>query len=202
MNIDPRILAYVSRETLPKYEIYLKELKSWNRALSLVQKETLDDFWIRHILDSLQILPYIGDARSIIDMGTGAGFPGMALAISGIQNITLCESNTKKCLFLTEIARLTDSKVTINNSRVEETRDQRFDLIISRACSSLLQLLDYGAFVSRETQTRFLFHKGAKYLEEIEEAQKKWSFNWMKIDSITSMDGVILDIRNVTKLLK
>lgn len=202
MEIDTKIFDYVSRETLPKYEIYFNELQKWNKALSLVQKNTINDFWFRHVLDSLQIIPNLDDAHSIIDMGSGAGFPGMVLAISGIKNITLCESNTKKCLFLSEIARLTDTKVTILNKRIEEIQDQKYDLIISRACTSLLQLLEYGTIVSRETESRYLFHKGAKYLEEIEEAQKKWNFNWLKIDSITSKDGVILDIRNVNKLLK
>lgn len=202
MTIDKRIHDYVSRETIIKYEIYLQKLNEWNKALSLVQKETLENYWTRHVLDSLQLIPFIKDDELIIDMGTGAGFPGMVLAIAGIKNITLCESNIKKCIFLNEIKRLTSTDVIILNSRVEVIKDKKFDIIISRACSSLLQLLDFGTIVSRETKGRFLLHKGLKYLEEIDEAQKKWSFNWLKIDSITSTDGVILDIRNVNKLLK
>lgn len=202
MNIDKRVNEFVSRETVEKYQLYLIELEKWNRALSLVQKSTLSAFWTRHILDSLQVLEYIENAASIIDIGAGAGFPGMVLAIAGIRNITLCESNRKKCIFLEEVKRITQAKVNIYNGRVEDLQDVKFDLIISRACSSLSQLFQYGSFVSRETNSRFLLHKGGSYLDEIEEAKKNWSFEWIKIPSITSKDGVILDIRNVNRLLK
>ncbi len=202
MNIDKRVKGIVSRETIEKYELYLLELQKWNRALSLVQKSTLAEFWTRHVLDSLQILQYIDKDTSIIDIGAGAGFPGMVLAIAGVPNITLCESNRKKCIFLEEIKRITQSQVDVHNGRVEAIHDKSFDLIISRACSSISQLLEYGAFVSRETNARFLLHKGISFPDEIQEAQKKWTFDWLKIPSITSKDGVILDIRNVNKILK
>lgn len=202
MNIDKRVSEFVSRETVEKYQLYLMELEKWNRALSLVQKSTLAEFWSRHVLDSLQIIPYIGKESSVIDIGAGAGFPGMVLAIAGVENITLCESNRKKCIFLEEIKRITQTDVEVINCRVEDIKDRKFDLVISRACSSISQLLQYGSFVSRETNSRFLLHKGVSYLEEIQEAQKKWMFEWLKIPSITSKDGVILDIRNVNKILK
>lgn len=202
MNIDKRVNDFVSRETVEKYQLYFIELEKWNRALSLVQKSTLSDFWTRHILDSLQILKYIDKDSSIIDIGAGAGFPGIVLSIAGVPNITLCESNRKKCIFLEEIKRITHTNVSIHNGRVEDIKEKNFDLVISRACSSVSQLLQYGSFVSRETNSRLLLHKGISYLDEIQEAQKKWTFEWIKIPSITSKDGVILDIRNVNRLLK
>src|SRR5438477_2029453 len=100
MIVDKKIYEYVSRETVLKYELYLRELMQWNKALSLVQTSTIPEFWTRHILDSLQIMNLICVDSYVIDIGSGAGFPGLALAIAGITNITLCESNKKKCLFL------------------------------------------------------------------------------------------------------
>jgi 16S rRNA (guanine527-N7)-methyltransferase len=200
IEIDERIFNYVSRETFHKYEIYFSELVSWNKALSLVQRSTLEHFWIRHILDSLQLIPHIKKEDHIIDIGAGAGFPGMVLSIAGIENITLCESNRKKCLFLDEIKRRTNAKAEILNMRVEEITSKQYNLVLSRACSSLSDLLHYGSFVSRETKLEILAHKGRTYLNEIEEAKKKWDFKWLKIDSITSNDSVILKIMDINKI--
>lgn len=202
MNIpfDNRILDFVSRETIQKFEIYLNELISWNGSTRLVQEKTLANFWERHVLDSLQLFPYIGQFTKIIDIGSGAGFPGMALAISDIQNITLCESNSKKCVFLNEVKRLTKTQVTILNDRAENIKTSDFDLITSRATCEIVQLLKYTQIVSRETSVRLLIHKGKTYLGEIENATKFFNFNWKKYDSITSKDGVILDISNINKL--
>lgn len=201
MILKNRLLKYVSRETLEKYNVYYEQLKQWNKAIKLVQPDTLDHYWERHILDSVQIIPLI-EENYILDIGSGAGFPGMALAITGRYKMTLCESNVKKYMFLNEVKRILGVEVDVLNERVESIKDRKYELIVSRACASLDLLFELSQNVSRETSTRFLLHKGESYQKEIEEAQKKWSFTYTKINSITPGNGVILDIRNLNKVSK
>jgi 16S rRNA (guanine527-N7)-methyltransferase len=208
MNIPPstleQLLTFVSRETLDKLNSYITLLTEWNRNTSLVQIKTIDSIWSRHVLDSLQILPYLkkiiqdmdGDCQ-ILDVGSGAGFPGMVLAIAGIQNITLCESNIRKCVFLEEVTRLTGASVTIENRRVEEL-EKKYDLVISRACADLSLLLSFAYIVSRETHLpRAVFHKGQNVNKEILEANKKWSFSFDQYPSILDSEGCILEVFDI-----
>jgi 16S rRNA (guanine527-N7)-methyltransferase len=201
-EIRDSVMRYVSRETIERLSIYIDLIQQWNRRTGLIQIKTLDDVWQRHILDSLQLIPLltphtlssdVDTSLSIIDIGTGAGFPGMVLAIVGIPNITLCESNVRKCVFLEEVARLTKTSVKITNNRIEHL-DRKHDLILSRACAELNLLLEYMHFVSRETKSRALFHKGKNVNQEICNAQKKWSFSYHKYQSIVNSEGYILEI--------
>ena len=113
----------VSRETISNYEIYYNLLNQWNKAISLVQEKTLDEFLVRHIIDSLQVVNFIENLDSnIVDIGTGAGFPGLVLAIYGYSNIQLVESNLKKTIFLSEVARKTKISVKIVNQRAENLK--------------------------------------------------------------------------------
>lgn len=196
------LLNYVSRETVEKYELYFRLLKEWNRNTSLVQLNTLEDFYSRHVLDSLQLLPHLGNYKNALDMGTGAGFPGMVLAIAGAKNITLCDSTTRKTVFLNEVKRQLDVDVTINNRRIESLPTQAYDLILSRAYTDLSLLLEQTLYVSRETQNPpiGLFLKGQKIDAEIEAAKIKYDFNYDKFGSITNKDGVILKVYNIRKL--
>lgn len=194
------ILDFVSRETIEKYVCYFDELKKWNNSTRLVQEKTLEDYWNRHILDSIQLLPYIGQSHKIIDIGTGAGFPGMALAISGLENITLCESMLRKCVFLNEIKRLTNTNVDILNKRIEDVDLNHYNLILSRAMTEVISLLGLIKNVSRETKIRFLLHKGKNYETEIIRAKEEFSFSYNVHKSLTSSEGVILEINEVSKL--
>lgn len=198
-NIQKKILNYVSRETILKFEVYFNELLKWNKSTRLVQEKTMAEFWDRHILDSLQIMSYLGEYSKIIDMGTGAGFPGMVLAISGVKNITLCESMHRKCVFLSEVKRLTNTEVEILNLRVEDVVDCSYDLILSRAMTELVNLMENAQIVSRETIARMLVHKGKNYEQEIERALQVYDFVWEKYPSITDSQSVILGIKNIKK---
>jgi 16S rRNA (guanine527-N7)-methyltransferase len=198
------LLDYVSRETIDKLCTYVDLVHQWNRRTSLVQIKTLQEVWNRHILDSLQILPrvtqIIDDSQAsknplkIIDIGTGAGFPGMVLAISGVKSISLCDSNERKCIFLSEVARTLNVDVEILNCRVSDIPKNHYDLVLSRACSDLSTLLDYVFHVSRETKSRAILHKGKNVNKEISEALKKWSFSYYIYPSILNTDGCILEI--------
>lgn len=189
---------FVSRETISRYETYYELLNQWNKVISLVQEKTLDDFIVRHVIDSLQIIPFINTLDSkIVDIGTGAGFPGLALAIYGYKDITLVESNRKKTVFLGEVSRKTKIPVTVLNERAEKIND-KYDFILSRACSSLSNLLLLMSNVSRETSTG-IFHKGATFSAEIEEAKLNWTFNYELKDSVTDKHSKIIIVKNVGK---
>jgi len=130
---------------------------------------------------------------SLLDIGSGAGFPGMILAISGFKKVALCESNQRKCIFLEEVARETASPITILNCRAEELKGD-FDIIVSRACTTLENLCKIVTHVSRETLSNCFFHKGQSWKEEIVKAQKKWSFEFKIFQSLTFRDSVIISL--------
>jgi 16S rRNA (guanine527-N7)-methyltransferase len=114
----------VSRETVAKLDAYVDLLQRWQKIKNLVAPSTLDQIWTRHIADSAQLLPLIGGARTIVDLGSGAGFPGLVIAIAHAdQNdfqVHLVESNTRKASFLREVARVTGAPVTVHAVRIEE----------------------------------------------------------------------------------
>jgi 16S rRNA (guanine527-N7)-methyltransferase len=195
MQIESPSVFDVSRETQEKFNIYFDLLKKWNRNTSLVQIKTLDDFWERHIKDSLQLTHYIQKKETrIIDLGTGAGFPGMVLAIFGYTNVTLCDSNTRKCIFLEEVSRETKTPVIVVNSRVEGIGQGDYQYVISRACTALPTLLSFKENVSRETTSVGLFHKGRSYESEIQMALEFWEFKWQIFPSLIEEDSVILKV--------
>lgn len=189
----------VSRET---YTIYKKLLTEWNKKFNLVQSKTLDMFFERHITDSLQLLPFIENPElPILDIGSGAGFPGMVLAMQGCNNVTLVESNYKKTLFLNKLAVSTNTKVTIINSRIETLEKFNYKFVSARALAELDKLLNWMDLVSRETsQVTGLFLKGEKVDEEIKNAQINWHFDFIKTPSSTHPKGCILKITNLKKV--
>lgn len=221
MNVtsSTNIETIVSRETYKKLSIYKTTLLQWNRKTGLIQIDSFDDYDSRHVLDSLQLIQLIENLThkigfrepqeeegidnsnllknlQIIDIGSGSGFPGMVLAIAGYENITLCESNGKKCIFLEEVARLTSTPVKILHARAEQVLE-KYDLVISRACADLDALLRLMKNVSRETTTVGLFHKGKTWRSELDHAQQHWSFDYNAHPSITQNDSVILEIWNL-----
>lgn len=201
-SIEEKILKYVSRETYNKFQIYKIMLDKWNRNTSLVQHETINEFMERHILDSLQLLPMIDVNLRTIDIGTGGGFPGMVLSISGMSKLTLCDSNQRKTIFLKELARHLKVDVEVVCSRVEELSSNTYNQIISRACADLATLLNQTLIVSRETKLAPVLFclKGKIVDQEIDKALKEFNFSYQKIDSVTNKDGVILKVTDIHKL--
>ncbi|MEQ8709302.1 MAG: 16S rRNA (guanine(527)-N(7))-methyltransferase RsmG [Rhodospirillales bacterium] len=183
----------VSRETIRRLEIYADLLIRWNSRINLVSPRTVDDLWQRHILDSLQLLPHIPDTRPVADIGSGAGFPGLMLAIAGIGDVHLIESDQRKCAFLREAARMTGAEVSLHPERVENCRGLEAGVIVSRACAPVAKLLDLGQFIATE-KTQCLFLKGQHVDEELTEAHKKWFIEAHRVPSMTDPDGIILKI--------
>ncbi len=188
---------HVSHETFERLSLYQNLLLKWQKSINLISNDTISDIWNRHFLDSLQLIPHIVNKEKIIvDLGSGAGFPAMPIAIFGYKNIHLIESDIRKSAFLREVARITETTVEIHNCRIEDNPIDKIDIYTSRACSSLDNLLQLIALkVPRETIC--LFHKGKNYSKEEEEARRNFQYNLSVFPSISHSQGVILKLSNI-----
>ena len=143
-------LMEVSDGVLERLEAYVALLRKWQPKVNLVASRSLKDVWRRHILDSAQLGPLLPlGAKSIADIGSGAGFPGLVLAILAGQfginaKIHLIEGNGRKCAFLREANRITGAGAKIHHSRAEKLSNFSTDVIIARAVTSLDELLEYA----------------------------------------------------------
>lgn len=181
------------------FERFIYELNSYNKHTNLVGKSTLIDPWRSHILDSCQISPHIIKNSSILDMGTGAGLPGLILAIIGFKNVSLIDSNGKKINFIKKVCKKLDIKTNIYLKRIESLNNKKFDYLVSRALANLNRLLTYSHnFIYKDSVLIFL--KGKTVNEEIEEAQKKWRFDYSLKKSLSDERGKILIIKNLTAI--
>ncbi len=181
-------------------DTYIHNLKKYNKHTNLVGSSTLEDPWKRHILDCLQILPTLKNYNySILDMGTGAGLPGLILSIMGCHNVTLVDSNNKKTKFLEKIKKEMNLKVKIILDRVENEENKKYDIITSRALANLSKLFTYSHnFLKKNTVLIFL--KGKTVNDEILDATKIWKFECHKHTSLSDRGGSLLVIRNLKKL--
>lgn len=184
----------LNEDQFKNLSLYHDLLLKWQRRINLVSQETIDDCWGRHFLDSLQLAPHIqNDGKPLIDFGSGAGFPGMVLAMCGIKSIHLIESDAKKIAFLKEIARITNTPVAIHHDRIENISLKNVGCITSRALTDLNSLLEYANnFVSHETIC--LFPKGKNYAMELDRAKSGWNFSFELIPSVTDSQSAIIKI--------
>ena len=194
----------VSRETYEKFTIFNNTLVKWQSSINLISNSTIENIWARHFLDSAQLYTFVNNVKgNILDFGSGAGFPGLILAIMGHKNVHLIESDNKKCAFLREVSMLTDVNVTIHNTRIEDLDFVNVDLITSRALAPLNKLIDYvEIFInkSKEETLRYpklLFLKGKSYKEEVLEVSKKRNISYREFPSLTNNYGKILYIYNI-----
>jgi len=192
----------VSRETIEKLELYKNMLIKWQKTINLVSKNSLDNIVSRHFIDSIQLVKYIPDINiTVADMGSGAGFPALILAMMGIKNIHLIESDARKATFLREVSRETSlNNVIIHQERIEDLKIDNIDLITARALSNLNDLLRMSKILSNNKNITCLFLKGERCDEEIRYAQKYWVFNYNSYGSITNKSGKILEISNIISL--
>lgn len=193
------MLPDVSRESLKHYDVLLHK---WQKAINLVGPSTLNDSWVRHFEDSLQLLPMIPDgARTLYDLGSGAGFPGMVIAIARPDLcVTLVESDQRKCAFLATVSHETDAKVAILNERIEKASESAPppDIVTARALAPLSALLAYiRPWAESNHGLVCIFPKGAQAEAEIEAAQGIASFTVAKIPSLTESQAQILVLRNI-----
>jgi 16S rRNA (guanine527-N7)-methyltransferase len=189
----------VSRETFLKISLFVSLLRRWQQKTNLVAATALEDLEHRHILDSLQLLKFIPPhSCKIIDLGSGAGFPGLILALTDRYEISLVEKNHKKCAFLKQVLQETKTSATVYNQKIEMITNLKGGIITSRALASLSELLTYAYPLSTPT-TECLFLKGERADEEIEKAAIDWQFEIKKYTSLTDPSGVILSIKNFSR---
>jgi len=190
----------VSRETLVQLQRYVDVLQRWAPRVNLIGPSTLDDIWRRHILDSAQLWPHLPDnSKTLVDFGSGAGFPGMVLAIMGVPDVHLVESNQRKCVFLREVARAAGVNVTVHASRIEALTPFPVDVVTARALASLPILLEY-AEPFLKSNTICLFPKGQRVNEELTETQKRWNITHDVFSSLTDPTGGIVRLEAISRV--
>ena len=189
----------VSRETLARLEAYAALLTRWSARINLVGRDTIADLWRRHILDSAQLRPFIADtAKSVIDLGSGAGFPGLVLAILGVRGVELVDADSRKCAFLREAVRITETDATIRPCRIEVVPRHPVDIVTARACAPLDRLLGLAEpFLAPDSECLFL--KGERVEEELTLARKHWTMTVSTCQSRSDPRGVILRLRQVAR---
>lgn len=191
----------VSRETREKFNRYEELLLKWQKTVNLVSDTTLEDLAMRHFLDSAQLIKFIPDRQiKLADMGSGAGFPGLILAMMGVADVHLIESDVRKATFLREVSRETNTKVTVHDDRVEDISIAGLDMITARALAPLTDLFVMVIKLSTpDKEVTCLFMKGEKTNEELEKAKKRWNFTVEISQSITDGTGKILKINNIDR---
>ena len=195
----------VSHETIERLNIYYDLLLCWQNKMNLVSKHSLKDVEIRHFSDSAQLYKFCQNIKgNIFDFGSGAGFPGAVLSILGIKNISLVESNSKKCSFLEKVKNETESNFKVLNTRIENLSYVSTSLIMSRALTSTKNLINLCVkFMLKSNHCnstedaiqnlpKLLFLKGKSYLSELDVVPRYHQLNFDVYQSITSKEGKIL----------
>lgn len=199
-------LFAVSRETLERLKTYEALLKRWHKTINLVGSSTLDHIWSRHFADSAQLLSLAPPgAKRWLDLGSGAGFPGLVIAILLAEregaHMALIESDTRKAAFLGEVGRQTGVPVDIYPERIENAATQYrvgpVDVITARGLAPMPRLLELAAPYFSDS-TVGLFLKGREAQAELDEARQRWTFLAEQRPSQTDSDGQIVIVRALT----
>jgi len=184
----------VSRETLDRLRSYAAMLERWNRSINLVADSTLDDLWRRHFLDSAQLVPLIpSSARILVDLGSGAGFPGLVIAAMTDIDVHLVERDGRKSVFLREAMRVAGIDATLHRESAETVELPPTDVVTARAFAPLVEICGIAHRILRPNGLALLL-KGRNVEEELTLARKKWK---IRVDSMASQSdpsGVILII--------
>lgn len=194
----------VSRETQDKFRAYAELLCKWNRAINLVSPRTLDDLWRRHFLDSAQLRDLLPDppgneTRVILDVGAGAGFPGLVLALLNCGQVHLVEADRRKAEFLREAIRVTGAAAELHPRRVEDLAPFPVDVVTCRAFAPLDRILTLteGFLLAKsgDKSPVGLFLKGRRVDEELTAVAKVWRLQTERFESETKPEASILRLR-------
>jgi 16S rRNA (guanine527-N7)-methyltransferase len=193
----------VSRETIEKLNIYNDFLLENNKLLNLIGKTTENNVFSRHFTDSAQIYDLIDDKSEIIDIGSGAGFPGVIIKILMDSkkvdgNVVLLDKSPKKCKFLNDLSNKLDLKFKIQNVKLEDYKFNKISTIVSRAFKKAIETIDI-LFKNNDKIRSIILMKGKTYQHELEDAKKKYTFDLEKFRSITSDESYILKISNIKR---
>lgn len=195
-------LTPVSREIAARLDQLVEFLLEWQQRINLIASSTIPTLWTRHIADSLQLLDHAPQARTWVDLGSGAGFPGLAIACALADrpqaSVHLVESNGKKSNFLREAARLIGAPAIVHHVRIEDfvkKFDARPDVIAARALAPLSAILAL-AYPLSKTGAQGLFLKGQDVGSELTQASKYWKFEAVLLPSKTSPNSRIVSVRH------
>lgn len=192
-------LTGVSRETLGQLQTYAELLGKWQRAINLVSRDSMGDLWRRHMLDSAQLFPLLPKAAGrLVDLGSGAGFPGMVLAILGVPEVHLVESDARKCAFLREVSRVVGVSPHIHTRRLEEMHSIKADVVTARALAPLADLLELAERFL-ESHSICLFLKGRGVEQELTAAGQTWNMKITRHTSVSDPSATILRLEQVQR---
>ena len=195
----------VSRESFAKIDAYVQLLLTWQTKINLIGPSTIEDVWRRHVMDSLQLLPLMqSKTEAVADLGSGAGIPGLVLALGGNLRADLYESNGKKVAFLREAIRQTKANATVHQIRLEALEDHLPakipQYVTARALAPLGKLLGWAEPLLKRG-TIGLFHKGQGVDSELNETTKFWKIGAIKKHaSMTDSDGTILEVKEIARV--
>jgi|TARA_B100001093_G_scaffold261708_1_gene250128 16S rRNA (guanine527-N7)-methyltransferase len=201
----PYLDRIVSRETLKKIEKYCDFLIEYNKKLNLISKSTENIIMSRHIEDSSQLLKYIkSEDKNILDIGSGAGFPGIVMYIIKNDlnlefNLDIVEKSSKKCTYLQELCKFLEIDVVIHNHDVKNLEKKNYTTLVSRAfkpLDSFLHILD----MSNITFNKILLLKGQSFNTELTEAEKHWEIKCDTHESVTNPGSKVVVINSVKKI--
>jgi 16S rRNA (guanine527-N7)-methyltransferase len=189
----------VSRETLERLTVHLDLLRRWQPAINLVGPATLADPWRRHILDSAQLAAHLpAGAANLVDLGSGAGFPGMVLALLGVGGVHLIEADRRKAQFLREVARATGAPATIHAARIERMQDWPAAVVTARALAPLPRLLELAdRFLVSDSVCLLL--KGKSVERELTNARVSWHMVSETFPSLSDPLGTVLKLRGICR---
>jgi len=194
---------FVSRETIARLDQVATLLIQRQKRLNLIARSTVPVLWTRHIADSLQLLPLAPGARTWIDLGSGAGFPGLALACALVEvpgtRVELVESVQKKANFLGEVIQALALPAIVHARRIEDFTAEtktRFDVVTARALAPMDRLLRYATPLLKRGAIG-LFPKGQDVAAELTQASKSWNIEAELIQSITDPSGRIIRVQHV-----
>lgn len=198
------LLPAVSRETRTRLDQFHALFRSWSARLNLTAASTVDAFWTRHVADSAQLRDLKPDARRWADLGSGAGFPGLVIAIllsdKDDGHVDLIESNRKKAAFL-QVARTHCAPAArVHAERIETALPKLAapEIVTARALAPLSRLLEMAApWLVGDTVG--LFHKGRGYRNELEESRAQWSFDLLEHQSAVEPGSVVLEIARLRR---
>jgi len=191
----------VSHETLEKFQTYAALLGKWQQKINLIGPATKEDVWRRHFLDSAQLLPLALKAypkkkhRTWLDIGSGAGFPGLVLALLG-EKVILVEPSAKRAAFLRQVIRETGLDIEVKQKKIEEISPFPVDVVTARALADIDQLVAWGApFLAPGGE--FWLLKGSRAEEELTLARKNWNMTEEIFPSRTAAAGQIIRLTNI-----
>jgi 16S rRNA (guanine527-N7)-methyltransferase len=183
-------------------ETFRALLTDWNQRMNLVGPSALAEFWPRHAYDSAQLLDMAPNARIWADLGAGAGFPGLVLAILQKDRpgarVHLVESVAKRCRFLAEVVAALDLPASVHHARAE-TLSLKVDIVTARACAPMAKLLGY-AWPYLRNGAAGLFLKGQDVEVQLREATRYWRFDAELRPSLSHPQGRIVQIKGLSRV--